>query len=143
MANIKSAVSVSLLTVIVSLYTVLGYAADPVPDPCQSAKAVKSSVPLANGSAGTIVLVPASSKSVHVCGFVVSSPGGGQFQFEYGTGSSCNVGTVALTGGMFQGSFVTPLAYSGPGTILSVPAGNALCVVTSIPLAGVLTYTQP
>jgi hypothetical protein len=142
MANIKSAVSVFLLIVILSFCAVLGYAADSVPDPCQSAKAVKSSVPIANGS-GTIVLVPASSKSVHVCGFVVSCSGGGQFQFEYGTGSLCNVGTVALTGGMFQGSFVTPLAYSGPGTIFSVPAGNALCVDTNIPLAGVLTYTQP
>src|SRR6185437_3625835 len=111
-------------------------------DPCQSSSVTKLSVPIDFGSVGPHELIPASNQSIHVCGFVVSSAGGGLFRIEYG--ASCSAGPVtALTGGMYMGSNVTPFSYSGPGTIFSVPAGNALCLDTGIAIFGVVTYTQP
>ena len=147
MVNVKAVVRVLFVTIVLGLYSNLGYSAASAPaaDPCQSPNATKLSVPISTGSVGGVELIPASSRSIHVCGFAVSPPGGGIFQFAYG--SPCSAGSVppltALTGGMYMGSNVTPLSYSGPGTIFSVPAGNALCLVTGIPLYGVVTYTQP
>src|ERR1700736_4693748 len=126
MAKVRVAVCLLLVVLALTLRSLPGYS-DPRPpaDPCEPAATVtKSSVPL-TGTGGE--LIPASSQSVHICGFTVSPApeGGGFFKFVYGTGSACSVGTVPLTGFMTLGSQVTPFAYSGPGTIFSVPAGSS------------------
>lgn len=144
MVNAKSLLRVLFVAIVLCLSANVGYSASkPTPaDPCQSVDATKLSVPISTGSVGQIALVPASSQSIHVCGFAVSPPGGGVFQFAYAP--SCSAASLtSLTGLMYMGSYVTPLSYSGPGTIFSVPAGNALCLNTGIPLFGVVTYTQP
>lgn len=147
MVEIRAVVRVLLLSLTLSLWSNLGYCAFPSTpaDPCQSMNVTKLSVPIQVGQNGGFELVPGSRQSIHVCGFSVSPPGGGQFQFAYG--SSCSAASVppltALTGQLYMGSFITPLSYSGPGTIFSVPAGNALCLVTNIPVDGIVTYTQP
>jgi hypothetical protein len=109
----------------------------PLSDPCQSSAVVKRSVPISD-PAGVAELVAASSKTIHVCGFTATS-GGNPFLFEYGSGTACGTGTVNLTGELTN----APVSYSGPGTIFSVPANNALCVTGNNPVTGVLTYTQP
>ncbi len=114
-------------------------------DPCQSQSIIKLSVPVSitTSALGNIELISASSQSIHVCGFLIDCGGVG-FAFVYGGGRACSTSPVPLTG-----TFLTnnpTKAYSGPGTIFSIPANNALCVnITSAPssLQGVLTYTQP
>jgi hypothetical protein len=108
-------------------------------DPCQSSAVAKSSVPI-SVPAGVTVLVPASTKTIHVCGFTAGS--GGLFSFEYGSGSACGTGTTALRGDF--GSNPISVTYTGPGTVFSVPANNGLCInEANEPVTGVLTYTQP
>jgi hypothetical protein len=115
------------------------------PDPCQSLNVVKDSVAVSINATGlgNIQLIPASTQSIHVCGFVID---GANYGFVYGSGTKCSTRPVRLTGTL-AGQGVH--SYSGPGTIFSIPANNALCVnITSVgpfgtPLQGVLTYTQP
>jgi hypothetical protein len=100
-------------------------------DPCQSSAVVKHSVPMSiidTGSPQVVELVPASSQTIHVCGFMAVSSGG--LTFEYGSGLDCSTGTVALTGSLGT------VTYSGPGTIFSVPANNGLCVTEGSALGG-------
>jgi hypothetical protein len=128
----------NLLAAVAVLILASGRAlAAPPADPCQSAAVVKRSVAI-SVAAGVGVLVPASSQTIHVCGFTATS-GGNPFLFEYGSGSACGTGTVNLTGELTN----APVSYSGPGTVFSVPKDNGLCVSANNPVTGVLTYTQP
>jgi hypothetical protein len=116
-------------------------------DPCQSAGVAKHSVPISvtvTEVAGNTVLIPASGQSIHVCGFLVQ---GAPFSFLYGGGVACSASPVPLTGSPLYG-WTTAIVYSGPGTVFSVPANNALCLFTDCPgttcgYQGVLTYTRP
>jgi hypothetical protein len=116
-------------------------------DPCQSSGVVKHSVAVSMAStvAGSTELIPASSQSIHVCGFLLEG-GNESFAFVYGRGVDCSVSPVPLTGML---SYAIPLhVYSGPGSIFSVPANDALCVNETIlgintHLSGIVTYTRP
>jgi hypothetical protein len=151
MKNVKGVVRVLFVSLALSPCSNLAFSAAPPPapptpaDPCQSPNVAKLSVPF-QFTPGTFELVAASSRPIYICGFVVSVSGGGEFQFAYG--SSCGAAAIppltALTGQIpgISGS-VIPYSYSGPGTIFSVPAENAFCLVGDTGVSGVLTYTQP
>lgn len=96
-------------------------------------------------TATTTQLVALSSgKKIYVTSFDVVAGGTGNITFEYGTGTACGTGTTPLTGaypltaqsGLAQGI--------GLGPVLIVPAGNALCVLTSaaVQMSGSISYTQ-
>jgi len=112
-----------------------------VPDPCQSATVAKQSVaiPYLIGSTANIELIPPSNQGVHICGFLID---GGKFVLFYGGAFSCSWNPIVLFGPTVT---TGKNAYSGPGTIFSVPVNNALCLNTPFGAAvsGVLTYTQP
>ena len=77
-------------------------------------------------------------------GFNVVAAGAGNIMLEYGTGTNCSTGTTALTGAY---SFTAQTGISqagGLGPLLVVPAGNALCVLTSaaVQMSGSLAYTR-
>jgi hypothetical protein len=109
-------------------------------DPCQSADVAKQSVPVSTTAlSGNVELIPASSRTIHVCGFLVD----GSFGFVYGSGANCSMGFTPLST-VFSAFGSQAHSYSGPGSVFTVPANNALCVsLSSTPLGGVVTYAQP
>lgn len=63
---------------------------------------------------------------------------------EYGTGTNCATGTTPLTGAYPASANGGISAGNGGATIAFVPAGNALCIVTSAAtqLSGLVSYVQ-
>lgn len=66
---------------------------------------------------------------------------------EYGTGTNCGTGTTTLTGAYATGPAPASAGISkggGLGPVLVVPAGNALCILTSAAaqISGSVSYTQ-
>lgn len=103
------------------------------------------SVPINISSATTTQLVAASgSLMIQVTSWDVVAGGNGTITLEYGTGSNCGTGTHALTGPY---SFIANSGIAkgnGLGPVLFVPAGNALCALTSasVQMSGSLSYSQ-
>ena len=104
-----------------------------------------ASVPINISTATTTQLVALSSgKSIYITAWDVIAAGTGNFTLEYGTGSLCATGTTALTGAYSFTAQVGIAKGVGLGPVLTVPAGNALCAVTStaVQMSGSVSYTQ-
>lgn len=142
---------VGAVTMAPLLAPIAGYAAD-IQDPC--AVLPKRNVAVAVTSATTTVLVTATvGQQIFVCGGVLSNlntaTNQGTFQFEYGAAPTCTSPTV-LSGAIGAGNTTagTPTPYAlgnGAGSMLSVPANNALCVVTvgsSVNVQGFISVIQ-
>ena len=83
----------------------------------------------------TQIVALSSGKSIYISSYAfnvsASATAVAGYYLEYGTGSNCSVGATEITGqetwpigqGIVRGS--------GLGVILTVPASNALCIVTS------------
>jgi hypothetical protein len=85
-----------------------------------------------------------SGKAIYVTGWDVISGGTGNITLEYGTGTACATGTQVLTGAYNLAAQAGISKGSGVGAMLFVPAGDALCAVTSaaVQMSGSLSYTQ-
>jgi hypothetical protein len=104
-----------------------------------------SSVAINVSTATTTQLVAISASTViYVTSFDVIAGGTGNITFVYGTGSSCGTGTTSLTGPYNLTAQAGIAKGSGIGTVLKVPAGNALCVTTSaaVQMSGSVSYQQ-
>lgn len=96
-------------------------------------------------TATTTQLVALSAgKKIYVTSFDVIAGGTGNITFEYGTGTNCGTGTTALTGAYNLTAQNGISKGNGIGPVLVVPAGDALCVLTSaaVQMSGSLSYTQ-
>lgn len=98
---------------------------------------------VATGTTTQLVALSGSTK-IYVTSFDVISAGTGNITFEYGTGSTCGTGTTILTGAYNLTAQAGIAKGSGLGPILVVPAGNALCILTtaSVQMSGSVSYTQ-
>ena len=104
-----------------------------------------ASVPINISTATTTQLVAAvTSKAIYVTAWDVIAAGTGAITLEYGTGSNCATGTTVLTGPYGLIAQFGIAKGNGLGPVLIVPAGNALCALTSaaIQMSGSLSYTQ-
>jgi hypothetical protein len=104
-----------------------------------------ASVPISISTATTTQLVALSAgKAIYVNAWDVIAGGTGNITLEYGTGSNCGTGTTALTGAYPLTAQQGIAKGNGLGPVLVVPAGNALCALTSaaIQMSGSLAYTQ-
>lgn len=103
------------------------------------------SVPI-NISTGTTTQLIAlvTSAKIYISSWDVIANGTGNIELEYGTGSNCGTGTTALTGNYNLTAQAGISKGGGLGSILVVPAGNALCALTSaaVGMAGSVSYTQ-
>lgn len=110
-----------------------------------SGKGTPSSVPINISTATTTQLVAASgSAAIYVTSYDVVAGGTGNFTLEYGAGSNCGTGTTPLTGPYPLTAQSGIAKGSGIAAILKVPAGNALCALTSaaVQMSGSLSYQQ-
>lgn len=110
-----------------------------------TAPAADSSVAINVSTATTTQLVALSAgKRIYITSFDVIAAGTGNIGFVYGTGSSCGTGTTALTGTYNLVAQAGIAIGTGLGSVLVVPAGNALCVTTSaaVGMAGSVSYAQ-
>lgn len=104
-----------------------------------------NSVPINVSTATTTQLVPLSaSKKIYVTSLDVIAGGTGNITFVYGTGTNCGTSQNALTGAYPLTAQTGIAKGDGDGAVLIVPAGNALCVITSaaVQMSGSISYTQ-
>jgi hypothetical protein len=104
-----------------------------------------ASVPIGISTATTTQLVAlASGQVIHVTSWDVVAGGTGTFRLVYGTGTNCGTGTTNLTGAYPFIANAGIAKGTGLGPVLTVPAGNALCAVTTaaVTMDGSLSYTQ-
>lgn len=107
--------------------------------------AAPSSVAINVSTATTTQLVAINaSTAIYVTSYDVIAGGTGNITFVYGTGASCVTGTTSLTGPYPLTAQAGIAKGSGVGTLLKVPAGNALCVTTSaaVQMSGSVSYQQ-
>jgi hypothetical protein len=82
-------------------------------------------------------------QAIYVMAINLVGTGAGNIQFVFGTGSNCGTGQGNLTGNyhLIAGT-VVPIGDGGFGPVLILPAGNALCAVTSaaIEIDGSVAY---
>jgi hypothetical protein len=104
-----------------------------------------ASIPINISTATTTQLVAAAGgKAIYVSAWDVMAGGTGNITLEYGTGSNCGTGTTALTGAYPLTAQQGIAKGNGLGPVLIVPAGDALCALTSaaVQMSGSLAYTQ-
>jgi len=105
----------------------------------------QASVPITISTATTTQLVALKSgQSIYVTSVSVIAVGTGNIQFVYGTGSNCATGQGNITGNYNLTAQVGFTLGNGSGVVWVVPAGNALCAVTSqsVGMPGSLSYAQ-
>ena len=103
------------------------------------------STPINVSTATTTQLVALSSgKAISITHWDVVVAAADNVTLEYGTGTNCGTGTTALTGAYNFGANGGRAGGTGLGPILFVPAGDALCILTSAAAqaSGVVSYTQ-
>ena len=104
-----------------------------------------SSVAINVSTAATTPLVALTAgKAIYVTGWDVVVAAADNVTLEYGTGTNCGTGTTALTGTYNLGANGGLAKGSGLGVLFKVPAGNALCLVTSAATqaSGSVSYAQ-
>jgi hypothetical protein len=104
-----------------------------------------NSVSISIATAATTQLVAlVAGKKIYVTSWDVIAGGTGNIQLEYGTGTNCGTGTTALTGNYNLTAQNGLSKGMGLGPVLVVPAGDALCALTSaaVQISGSLSYTQ-
>ena len=104
-----------------------------------------ASTAISQNSASAVQVIPASAGLVtYVNGYTVGAASAVGLTWEYGTGTNCGTGTTVLSGAipLAATSPISPSAGNSP--VLVVPAGNALCALTSsaVQISGSLSYSQ-
>ena len=94
------------------------------------------------GPLTTQIVAFAGVTSIYVTSFNVIAGNIGTITFEYGTGTNCGVGTTALTGAYPFVANGGVSVGSGVGAVLKAPSGTSLCIVTTAPMAGSVSYLQ-
>lgn len=104
-----------------------------------------SSVPISTNTAATVQLVPlAAGKSIYVKAMDFMAAGTTNVTLEYGTGALCATGLTTLTGAYPLAAQAVIRVGNGASSVLTVPAGNALCLVNSaaVQVSGFVSYDQ-
>jgi hypothetical protein len=96
-------------------------------------------------TATTTQIIPLSGSTVtYVSFFYMQAGGADNVTVEYGTGSSCGTGTTTIGGTLNFGANGGVVGGAGFAPVLIIPAGQALCFLTSAAqqLSGWVTYVQ-
>lgn len=104
-----------------------------------------ASASISTAAAATIQLVPAiAGDLIYVNEYDLLSAGSTNVTFEYGTGTNCGTGTVALTGALPMLAGTNIFREAGIQPVLIVPFNNALCIVNSaaVQISGALSFSQ-
>lgn len=92
----------------------------------------------------TQIVALAAGKRLYITSFDMMSAGTLNATLVYGTGTNCGTGTTSLTGAYPLIAQAGIAKGNGTGSVLVVPAGNALCITTSgtSQLSGSVSYVQ-
>lgn len=105
--------------------------------------AATASTPISITTATTTQLVAAlANNPILITSIDLIANGADNVTVEYGTGTNCGTGTTALTGAYPLTAQSGLAKGAGIGALLFVPAGNALCILTTgaVQLSGSLSY---
>jgi len=110
-----------------------------------------TSVAISITSNSTLLVSPSGSTQIYVTALDLRANTAGNFSLVYGstTNVPCDTATIALTGTYNFAAQSSLSKNGGPQPLYVIPAGNALCAVTSgaptnagVSMAGSLSYTQ-
>lgn len=93
----------------------------------------------------TRIIVGTPNKKTYINYGYLHAAGTDSITFEYGTGSSCGTGTTTIGGAIALSSSDPGFsAGNGTGSVLTIPAGQDLCLLTTqaIQVSGWLQYVQ-
>lgn len=92
----------------------------------------------------TQIVALADGKRLYVTSFDMMSAGTLNATLVYGTGTNCGTGTTSLTGAYPLIAQAGISKGNGTGSVLIIPASNALCITTSgtSQLSGSVSYVQ-
>lgn len=110
-------------------------------------KAVHSfkSIPINIAADATTQLITLNvGQSIYISNWNAISSVAGNMRFVYGTGTTCGTGTTSLTGTMVFGASTFVSVGDGMGSVLTIPKGNALCVISAgnLNAQGSIAYSQ-
>jgi hypothetical protein len=128
------------LALLLALLPPVGAQAQPSVVPSTTA-----SIPISIAAATTTLLVTgAAGQRVYITAFGVFAGAAGTFQLISGTGATCAVGTINLTGAhSFGAAGAHAQSGSGNGAIIVAGLGHNVCAVTTTTasMAGFMAYT--
>jgi hypothetical protein len=110
-----------------------------------------TSVAISITSNSTLLVSPSGSTQIYVTALDLRANTAGNFSLVYGstTSAPCDTATIPLTGTYNFAAQSSLSKNGGPQPLYVIPAGNALCAVTSgtptsavVSMAGSLSYTQ-
>lgn len=107
----------------------------------QAAKSVAVDVA---ASATTQLIAGVSRQAIYITSFDFMAAATNNVNLVYGTGTNCATGQVELTGAYPLIAQAGISKGNGLGTVLYVPQGNALCIITSgsSQLSGSVSFVQ-
>ncbi len=110
----------------------------------QSVQSASSAVINVSTAATVQIIALVAGKWIFVTSFDMMAANTTNFTYVYGTGSNCGTGTTALTGAYPLIAQAGVSKGNGLGSVLVVPAGNALCVTNSaaVQVSGSVSYSQ-
>lgn len=111
----------------------------PAPNPSNADAAVSVST-----ATTTEIVAAVNGKSIFIDEWDILVASADNITWEYGTGTRCGTGTTALTGAYNFAANGGLSVGDGGYTIMRVPPGNALCMVTSagVQASGHVAYAQ-
>ncbi|HEX4043274.1 MAG TPA: hypothetical protein VHY10_16370 [Xanthobacteraceae bacterium] len=84
-----------------------------------------------------------ANQQIYICGFTFNAgASAANIELEYGTGTNCGTGTMALTPDFALGANGVLSDHSPFFNGLTVPLGNNLCVLPSAAAVGLVYYQQ-
>lgn len=101
-------------------------------DACQNYAAPKQAIPVSVATATTTLMVTGvAGYQAEICNYAFTLAGTTPTaEFEAGTGATCGTNTVAI-GGTMAPTSGTLLQDSGQGILMTAPAGDNICLVTT------------
>lgn len=131
-----------LLALALLLVSIPAYAVDDCIQPSRT----KQSAAINIATAATTQVIAAGNSAIQMCGFAATLAASNTFQFVYGSGTNCGTNQVVVSGAFNMGSAGGYMDYGGgDGAVVWIPAGNALCVVSTgatYSAQGLITYVR-
>lgn len=126
----KRGLSLCLLVLVAMLATAPAFAFQP---PCGGAYPSKTAAVTLTTGATIKVISKVTNAGFYLCNIYLQNASG-TATFEYGTGTTCGTGTVALSGALGISTLVNQVASAGE--LMKVPVGNDFCIVGGSSAAG-------
>lgn len=113
-------------------------------NPCSDHARILSAVISETTAATNEIVALSGSNLIYVCGYKFVTTLANSLNWKYGTGADCGTGTTSIEGAQPYAANGGAIEEGGGAPIFIVPAGNALCLTSTVGTAhgGRVTYVS-